>query len=243
MKKQSLSVFAMLASTLILITSCGSSDSKPEAQANAAAPAPAAEQPKTEQAPVIPTVAIGGVNWMSENLKVTTFSNGEPILEAKTNKEWSSAAKSKTPAFRVSDGVYFYNGYAMKDARGIAPAGFKVASTSDFKTLSNSLGGGTSVDGKAAKALANYSWEIEEWNESTGDLGMTKVKGTNSAGFNANKGGFCYESGDVNLGGCSYWWTSDGASFDIGYCSQDLGGGSNPNAPKGNGYEVRCVKN
>jgi uncharacterized protein (TIGR02145 family) len=243
MKKQSLSVFAMLASTLILITSCGSNESKPEAQANAAAPAPAAEQPKTEQAPVIQTVAIGDMNWMTENLKTTTFSNGEPILEAKTNKEWVSAAKSKTPAYRMSDGVFLYNGYAMKDARGIAPTGFKVASTSDFKSLSKALGGGTSVDGKAAKAMASYTWEIEEWNESTGDLGMMKIKGANSAGFNATKGGFCYESGDVNLGGCSYWWTSDGGSFDIGYCSQDLGGGFAPSMNLGYGFEVRCVKN
>jgi|GEM_PF-753909 len=243
MKKQSLSVFAMLASTLILITSCGSNESKPEAQANAAAPAPTAEQPKTEQAPVVPTIAIGDINWMTENLKTTTFSNGDPIPEAKTDKDWSSAAKSKTPAFRVSDGVYFYNGYAMKDARGIAPAGFEVASSSDFKTLSNSLGGGTSVDGKAAKALANYTWEIEEWNESTGDLGMIKVKGTNSAGFNANKGGFCYDSGSLNTGDCSFWWTSDGGTYSIGYCSQDLGGGFTSSMNSNYGFEVRCVKN
>lgn len=243
MKKQSLSVFAMLASTLIFITSCGSNESKPEVQANSAAPAPAAEQPKAEQASAIPTVAIGDINWMTENLKVTTFSNGEPILEAKTDKEWSSAAKSKTPAYRVSNGVYFYNGYAIKDARGIAPAGFKVASTSDFKSLMKVLGGGGSVDGKAVISMANYSWEIEIWDDNTGDLDFKTVKGKNSAGFNASKGGFCYEVGDVNTGNCSYWWTSDGASFDIGYCSQDLGGGSTPNAPKGNGYEVRCVKN
>jgi uncharacterized protein (TIGR02145 family) len=243
MKKQSLSVFAMLASTLILITSCGSNESKPETQANAAAPAPKAEQPKTEQAPVIPTVVIGGMNWMTENLKVTTFSNGEPILEAKTDKEWSSAAKSKTPAFRVSDGVYFYNGYAMKDARGIAPAGFKVASTSDFKTLSNSLGGGTHVDGKAAIAIATYAWDIEVWDDNTGDLDFKTIKGKNSAGFNANKGGFCYDNGSLNPGDCSFWWTSDGGSYSIGYCSQDLGGGFTSSMDLGYGFEVRCVKN
>ena len=58
---------------------------------------------------------------MSENLKVATFSNGEPILEAKTDKDWASAANSKTPAYRVSEGVYLYSGYVIKDAIGIAP--------------------------------------------------------------------------------------------------------------------------
>lgn len=243
MKKQSLFFSLMFIASSVFILSCGNNEAKPELQTNSASPAPVPEQVKTEQAPVIPTVEIGGMNWMTENLKVTTFSNGESILEAKTNKEWSSAAKSKTPAYRIMNGVYFYNGYVLKDARGIAPAGFTVASTSDFKTLLKTLGGGTTFDGKAAKALANYTWEIEEWNESTGDLGMIKVKGTNSAGFNANKGGFCLQSGEVNLGGCSFWWTSDGASFDIGYCSQDMGGGITPNSPMGYGYEVRCVKN
>jgi len=231
----------MLASTLILITSCGSNESKTAAQVNSAAPA--AEQPKTEQAPVIPTVAIGGINWMSENLKVATFSNGEPILEAKTDKDWASAANSKTPAYRVSEGVYLYNGYVIKDARGIAPAGFKVASSADFENLIKTLEGEVHIDQKAAVAMANYSWEIEEWNEGKGDMVMSMVKGKNTVGFNASKGGFCYEAGDLNLGNCSYWWTSDFKVYDIGYCSQDLGGGSTPSAPKGNGYEVRCVKN
>ena len=243
MKKQSLSVLAVLASTLILITSCGSNESKPAAESNSAAPATTAEQSKTEQAPVITTVAIAGNNWMTENLKATTFSNGEAIKEAKTTKEWISAINSKTPAYRTSDGIFFYNIYAIKDARGIAPAGFKVPSISDFKSLSKALGAGTSVDGKAAIALANYVWEIEEWNESTGDLGMTTIKGTNSSGFNATKGGYCYQSGEINLGGCSYWWTSEGGTFDIGYCSQDLGGGITQNAPAAYGFEVRCVKN
>ena len=243
MNKQSVFFNFMFIASSAFILSCGNNEAKPEVQANAAAPAPAVEQPKKEEAPVIPTVEIGGMNWMTENLKVTTFSNGESITEAKSDKDWANAAKSKTPAYRVKNGVYFYNGYALKDARGIAPAGFKVASTSDFKTLSNTLGGGSSVDGKAAKALANYTWEIEEWNESTGDLGMIKVKGTNSAGFNAGKGGFCYNSGAAEAGNCSYWWTSDGGSFDIGYCSQDLGGGFTPSVNLGYGFEVRCVKN
>jgi uncharacterized protein (TIGR02145 family) len=241
MKKQNLSVFAMLASTLILITSCGSNESKTAAQANSAVPA--AEPQKAEQAPVVPTVSIGGINWMTENLKVTTFSNGEPILEAKADKDWASAANSKTPAYRMIDGVCMYNGYVIKDARGIAPAGFKVASSSDFENLIKTLEGEVHIDQKAASAMANYTWEIEEWNEGKGDMVMSMVKGKNSVGFNASKGGFCYEAGDLNLGNCSYWWTSDLKVYDIGYCSQDLGGNYTPANPEGYGFEVRCVKN
>jgi uncharacterized protein (TIGR02145 family) len=243
MKKQSLSVFAVLASTLILVSACLGNVSKSVVDSNSVLWFLSKSQHQIQNLNNYPTVTIGGMNWMSENLKITTFSNGDPILEVKTEAEWAGAANSKTAAFRIVNGVYFYNGYAVKDVRRIAPEGFRVASSVDFNSLMTALGGGTSVDGKAAKAMANYTWEIEEWNESTGDLRTSTIKGTNSAGFNATKGGFCYEFGDVNVGGCSYWWTSDGGAFDIGYCSQDLGGGYSAEMSSGYGFEVRCVKN
>ena len=40
---------------------------------------------------VYKTVVIGSQTWMSENLNVSTFRNGDPIPEAKTNEEWKKA--------------------------------------------------------------------------------------------------------------------------------------------------------
>jgi len=40
---------------------------------------------------VYPEVKIGTQVWMSKNLNVSTFKNGDPITEAKTNEEWEKA--------------------------------------------------------------------------------------------------------------------------------------------------------
>jgi hypothetical protein len=55
-----------------------------------------------------------------------------------------------------------------------------------------------------------------------------------------------YEHGSESGGNCSYWWTasSEGANtivVDIGWCSQDSGGGKG-SYPKAFGFAVRAIK-
>lgn len=45
------------------------------------------------------TVVIGSQTWMTSNLNELTFRNGDTILHASTNAEWTSASKTKTPAW------------------------------------------------------------------------------------------------------------------------------------------------
>ena len=40
-------------------------------------------------------IKIGNQVWMAENLNVTTFSNGEPIPQAKTADEWVTVENSE----------------------------------------------------------------------------------------------------------------------------------------------------
>jgi uncharacterized protein (TIGR02145 family) len=226
-----------------LILACTNSNENSTSGQPAVTPIEQAPTQTEIKQPEIATIAIAELNWMTENLKTTSFTNGDPIKEVKSDKEWADASKSKTPAYRIKDGVYLYNGYAVKDQKGIAPVGFHVATTANFKALMKAAGGGSSSEGKAPKELANYTWSYEGWDPVEESLGSVKVKGKNSIGFNASKGGFCYDTGSLNLGNCSYWWTSDGDCFDIGYCSQDLGGGFASKLANGYGFEVRCVKN
>jgi predicted RNase H-like nuclease (RuvC/YqgF family) len=44
------------------------------------------------------SVKIGTQTWMTENLNVSTFRNGDPIPEAKTNEDWEKAFKNNQPA-------------------------------------------------------------------------------------------------------------------------------------------------
>jgi uncharacterized protein (TIGR02145 family) len=89
------------------------------------------------------TTSINGQVWMAENLDVDHFRNGDPIPEAKTDKEWVKAGENKQPAW-----CYYYKGsmagvpigkiynwYAHTDPRGLAPEGWRIPTDDDFKAM------------------------------------------------------------------------------------------------------------
>jgi uncharacterized protein (TIGR02145 family) len=94
------------------------------------------------------TVVIGSQTWMAENLNVDRFKNGDQILEAKTNEEWITACNNFQPAWCYyqndpKNGAKFgklYNFWAVIDARGIAPSGWRVPSDDDFDILKKIIG-------------------------------------------------------------------------------------------------------
>ena len=45
------------------------------------------------------TVTIGNQVWMTKNLAVSTFRNGDPIPQAKTDAEWEAARENEQPAW------------------------------------------------------------------------------------------------------------------------------------------------
>ena len=71
-------------------------------------------------------VKIGEQNWMTSNLNVSKFQNGDPIFEAKTKAQWQKAHEDKKPAwcyFENDDlnGEKYgklYNWFAVNDLRG-----------------------------------------------------------------------------------------------------------------------------
>lgn len=84
--------------------------------------------------------------WMSSDLKVSKFRNGDSIFQAKTQEEWKQAFVEQIPAWChynfKDDSPYdfrpkLYNLYAISDPRGLAPEGFKIPSNEDWKTLWN----------------------------------------------------------------------------------------------------------
>ena len=94
------------------------------------------------------TVKIGEQEWMTENLDVDRFRNGDLINEAKSKEEWTAAYKNNDPVWcyydfnEKNEKTYgkFYNGFAVLDSRGIAPEGWKIPSISDFELLLSSNG-------------------------------------------------------------------------------------------------------
>lgn len=95
------------------------------------------------------TVTIGAQVWMTKNLDVSTFRNGDPIPQAKTNEEWEKAGENKQAAWcyyenDASNGTKYgklYNWYAVVDVRGLAPQGYHIPSDQEWTILTDYLGG------------------------------------------------------------------------------------------------------
>lgn len=107
------------------------------------------------------TVTIGTQVWMTKNLDVATFRNGDIIPEAKTAEEWKLKNDAGEPAWcyylyrpvhRTTFGK-LYNWHAVNDPRGLAPTGYHVPSDAEWKKLTDYLGGAE----KAGKKMKNAS--------------------------------------------------------------------------------------
>lgn len=184
------------------------------------------------------TVTIGNQVWMSENLNVDKFRNGDPIREAKTEAEWLLAGENKQPAWcyynndPANGGKYhkLYNWYAVNDSRGLAPDGWKVPSDAEWTALTDYLGGEAAA---GTKMKSTSGWE-ENGN------------GTNESGFSALRGGFRDPNGKFDFvnshGG---WWSSTEKDANEAFhrhmnsTSGKVYGGT---FSKITGFSVRCVR-
>jgi uncharacterized protein (TIGR02145 family) len=104
-------------------------------------------------------IKIGNQQWMTKNLDVTKFKNGDIILEVYNDKEWNNALNKQIPAYCFYDydkNNYhdkIYNWYAVIDYRGLAPLGWKIPSKNDYVELVNFLGNNAGTDLKSANWL------------------------------------------------------------------------------------------
>lgn len=109
------------------------------------------------------TVTIGTQVWMTKNLDVATFRNGDPIPEAKTNEEWKKAGENKQPAWCYynndpANGAKYgklYNWYAVNDPRGLAPIGYHIPSVVEWTIIVEYLGGEEAA-GKKMKSTTEW---------------------------------------------------------------------------------------
>ena len=109
------------------------------------------------------TVEIGKQVWMTKNLDVSTFRNGDLIRQAKTAEEWKNAGDKKQPAwcyyeFDAANGTKYgklYNGHAVKDPRVLAPKGYHLLKDEEWTLLMNYIGGVEKID----LIKSSFGWE------------------------------------------------------------------------------------
>jgi uncharacterized protein (TIGR02145 family) len=192
----------------------------------------------TRDGKVYKIVVIGTQTWMTENLNVSKFRNGDSIPQIKSDEEWEQAGQNKEPAWCYYDndqanGTKYgklYNWYAVNDPRGLAPAGFHIATDTEWIILSDFLGG-DSIAGKKMKTTSG-------WRENG--------NGINTSGFSGLPGGFRSLYGIViNIGELGYWWSSTELStpFAYGrYLKYENDQLIKNNYGKERGLSVRCLK-
>ena len=202
------------------------------------------------------SVKIGNQEWLSENLNVDHFNNGDPVLQAATNEEWKKAVESGTPAWcyydnDASNGTKYgklYSWYAINDPRGLVPKGFHIPSAAEWTELTDYLDGvpANPNDVIGSGTIAGPKMKNNSgWNNSE--------NGTNSSGFSALPGGkrSGFDTNFADIGEIGYWWSSTEYSKNKVYGRSIL-----PNTHYGikdgricedvqfkeSGFSVRCLR-
>ena len=209
---------------------------------------------------IIETVKICDQVWMTKNLNVTNYNNGDQIYHAQTAEEWIEAGKNGIGAWCYYDNDpkngenlgKLYNWYAVNDERGLAPKSWHVPTDEEWKVLEMCLGmsqieadkmndwRGTNEGSKLASDQAKWI---------NGDIKNSSDFG--SSGFDGMPGGYrLYLNGifDGIVGGPGFrgsWWSSTennltkstGRTISAAYKKV-----ARWIIHKNNGYSVRCVR-
>jgi uncharacterized protein (TIGR02145 family) len=187
------------------------------------------------------TIKIGTQTWMAENLRTTIYRNGEPIQLITNDVEWT----------KLTDGAYcnysntnnldtivtygrYYNWYAVKSTRNLAPNGWHVPSDAEWITLINFLGGESIAGGKMKETGVTH-W-LSPNAVATNTSGFTGLPGS----YRGSIYGIFYQ-----MDGMSYWWSSTeanstesyGLSLDYSTAKAILG-----YSFKKDGFAIRCIK-
>jgi uncharacterized protein (TIGR02145 family) len=187
-------------------------------------------------------VKIGNQIWMTKNLDVVTFRNGDTIPEAKSDNEWWKANEDKKPAWcyyennDVKGAKYgkLYNWYALNDNRGLAPLGWKLPSNKDWSILIDFVGHDYPM-----KLISGKDWLIHN--------------SSNEAGFSALPGGkrdydgyFTGSKDDERYAKLAFFWTST-ERVDVKRLAEQVEINKSyvhlfDNIEKATGASIRCIK-
>ncbi len=155
------------------------------------------------------SVQIGVQLWMTENLDVSFFQNGDKIPQAQSDEEWETAGFNQQPAWcyvtvwednkekQTTKYKKLYNSFAINDPRGIVPSGWRISSTSDWEKL---IEYSDSLNVSLHSFLSTNDWE--------------RPLGTNKFGLNIQPSGWR----DVGCGGVgtsvTFWCEQDATTVN-----------------------------
>jgi len=200
-------------------------------------------------------IQIGTQTWLTCNLNVDTYRNGDPIYHATDPTDWLNKGAAGIGAWcyfnndSANGPIYgkLYNWHVANDTAhgGVGPAGYHVPTETEWDTLYstlNALSPTGNVGGKMKSACVNH-WVAPQF--------PTNVDATNQSGFRALGAGFrnvdyAPPSGFGGFGWDETWWEF-GSLFDPTrgygrYLRKTSGLAFRGNYPFTDGYCIRLIK-
>ena len=203
------------------------------------------EKTRRELATVFKSVKIGTQIWMTENLNVDRYRNGDTIPQVKDPVEWenlNTGASYDNGYDPEKEGKMYgklYNWYAINDPRGLAPVGWHVPTDTEWTTLTDELGG-ENIAGNKMKNNSGWNYPNKSSN------------GTNESGFAGLPCGICNLDMDSvwsNFNYRGYWWSSTECQYGYQYTvvwnrslQYENGNIYRGQSYKQDGLSVRCLR-
>ncbi len=195
------------------------------------------------------TVKIGNQEWMTENLRTTTYRYGTPIPNVTDDEEWSKLSTGAYVWFdndESNSDVYgaLYNWYAV-NTNELCPVGWRVPTDDDWKELEGSVDSKYGVGDSEWDGLYLRGYDAGKKLKAKSGW-FEKGDGTDDYGFSALPGGYRGSDGRFHSAGFNgYWWTTTESYYNqawrrvmyhefstVNRCSSD----------KEPAYAVRCLR-
>jgi uncharacterized protein (TIGR02145 family) len=196
------------------------------------------------------TVVLGnGQEWMAENLRTTTYANGDPIPNVSDNTAWTQlttgawAHYDNNASYENPYGK-LYNWYAVSDPRNVCPTNWHVPTDAEWNTLvgyldptydPNANGSQSVTAGGKMKSTGTQYW-IAPNTGATNESGFSGLPGGNRDHYNGNFPG---------LGGFGNWWSASESGAEYAWSRLLLNGIAGVfryNDYKRYGFSVRCLR-
>ena len=154
------------------------------------------------------SVKIGEQIWMTENLNVDRFRNGDLIPEARNQLEWNNACSRGIPMWcnydfnPEQDKIFgkLYNQFAILDKRCLAPKGWHVSLFEEWEDLNNYL-----ISNFNSNISGKYLKSTSDWETPFLFIGQ-KYTGIDKFGFKALPSGYINKYGFEARRYSAYWW-------------------------------------
>lgn len=198
------------------------------------------------------TVTIGEQVWMTNNLDVITFRNGDTISEVENQVQWAHAGINGEPVWCYykddpENGVNhgkLYNWHAVNDPRGLAPEGYHIPSKEEWELLIENLGGAAAAAPKIKTTNIDDGWKNDRENTNSSGLNVYPSGSRGSSSAFKDKFSGIRASSDLwtaSLTETQVGWSGSETQLSPSYLSVYDEVSINTTT-KGSGKSVRCIK-